>query len=125
MPVYPLAWRNFPPAGKSSIASRVATWPRYPLGGPCCVCIIRSVSWLTHRASQLTSLYVDFGRKLRPHGRDRPFTSWFVHRERWKVLVVAPPTRSGKSPNGCQGRGSLREARICKDGPHKEEGELR
>src|SRR3954467_3892152 len=28
----------------------------------------------------ITSLYIDFGRKLRPHGRDRPFTSWFVQR---------------------------------------------
>src|SRR3954452_7939325 len=40
-------------------------------------------------------------------------------RDRRKVLVVAPLTRSGRSPNGCQGRGSLREARICKVGPHR------
>src|SRR3954454_15796128 len=40
-------------------------------------------------------------------------------RDRQKVLVVAPLTRSGRSPNGCQGRGFVREARICKDGPHR------
>src|SRR5215213_526515 len=38
-------------------------------------------------------------------------------RDREKVRVAAPQRRSGRSPNGCQGRGPLREARICKDGP--------
>src|SRR3954467_35572 len=67
----------------------------------------------------ITSLYIGFGRKLRPHGRDRPFTSWFVQRPPESLGRRAPKPSSGRSPNGCQGRGSVREARICKDGPYR------